>query len=141
MDRAIDHATVAALMQEIGAKARAAARELAQVPPARKNAALIAAAGAIRAQAGAIKTANARDMAAGREKNLTPSLLDRLLLDDKRIEAMAKGLEEIAALPDPVGEIIAAWTQPNGLKIERVRTPLGVIGIIYESRPNVTADA
>src|SRR6185436_14281373 len=72
---------------------------------------------------------------------LTPALLDRLALDDKRIEAMAKGLEEIASLPDPVGETIAAWTRPNGLAIERVRTPLGVVGIIYESRPNVTADA
>ncbi|MBX7201411.1 MAG: glutamate-5-semialdehyde dehydrogenase, partial [Rhodospirillaceae bacterium] len=100
-----------------------------------------AAAAALRARAGEIKTANAVDMKAGHEKTLTPALLDRLALDDERIEAMAKGLEEIAALPDPVGQVMAAWTRPNGLKIERVRTPLGVIGIIYESRPNVTADA
>ena len=112
-----------------------------KTPTARKNAALTAAAAALRANAAAIKSANATDMAAARDKKLTPALLDRLALDDKRIAAIAKGLEEIAALPDPGGQQMAAWTRPNGLKIERVRTPLGVIGIIYESRPNVTADA
>ncbi len=132
---------ITALMTEIGKTARAAARELAQVPAAQKNRALTAAAAALRARAAEIKAANAIDMAAGREKNLTPALLDRLALDDTRIEAMAKGLEDIAALADPVGQVMAAWTRPNGLRIERVRTPLGVIGIIYESRPNVTADA
>ncbi len=132
---------IAALMTEIGKTARAAARELSQTSTMRKNKALTAAAAALRARAAEIKAANGIDMAAGREKNLTPALLDRLALDDKRIESMAKGLEEIAALADPVGQVMAAWTRPNGLKIERVRTPLGVIGIIYESRPNVTADA
>ncbi len=132
---------IAALMTGIGKSARGAARELGQVSAERKNKALTAAAAALRANADDIKAANAIDMAAGREKNLTPALLDRLALDDKRIGAMAKGLEEIAALADPVGQVMAAWTRPNGLKIERVRTPLGVIGIIYESRPNVTADA
>ena len=132
---------IAALMTEIGRAAREAARALAQTETARKNLALTSAAGALRARAGAIKDANAIDMAAGRQKNLTPALLDRLALDDKRIEAMAKGLEDIAALADPVGQVIAAWARPNGLRIERIRTPLGVVGIIYESRPNVTADA
>ena len=132
---------IASVMEKIGKDARAAARELGQVSTDRKNQALKAAAAALRAQTAAIKAANAVDTAAGREKNLTPALMDRLALDDKRIEAMAKGLEEIAAHPDPVGQVIAAWTRPNGLKIERVRAPLGVIGIIYESRPNVTADA
>jgi glutamate-5-semialdehyde dehydrogenase len=132
---------VEAAMDAIGAAARTAARGLAQAPTAAKNTALTAAAAALRAQAAAIKAANAADMAAGRAKNLTPALLDRLELTDARIAAMARGLDEIAALKDPVGEVIVAWTRPNGLKIERVRTPLGVIGIIYESRPNVTADA
>ncbi|MHB1207802.1 MAG: glutamate-5-semialdehyde dehydrogenase [Rhodospirillaceae bacterium] len=141
MDGVQTDTDIPALMTGLGQAARAAARELAQVPAARKNAALIAAAAALRAKAAAIKAANALDMAAGKTKGLTPALLDRLALDDKRIEAMAKGLEDIAALKDPVGEIMAAWTRPNGLKIERVRTPLGVVGIIYESRPNVTADA
>ena len=141
MDGAQTNTDIIALMTGIGQAARAAARELAQTPTARKNAALVAAAAALRAKAGDIKAANAIDMDAGRAKNLTPALLDRLALDDKRIESMAKGLEDIAALADPVGEIIAAWKRPNGLKIERVRTPLGVVGIIYESRPNVTADA
>lgn len=141
MDDARNTNDIAALMAGIGKAARAAARDLAQTATASKNLALTAAAAALRARTAEIKAANAIDMAAGREKNLTPALLDRLALDDKRIEAMARGLEEIAALPDPVGQVIAAWTRPNGLKIERVRTPLGVIGIIYESRPNVTADA
>ncbi len=141
MDGAKAPGDIAALMNEIGRAAREAARVLAQADTARKNQALTAAAASLRAKAGAIKEANAIDMAAGRAKNLTPALLDRLALDDKRIEAMAKGLEDIAALADPVGQVIAAWTRPNGLKIERIRTPLGVVGIIYESRPNVTADA
>ena len=102
---------------------------------------MIAAAAAIRTDAALIMAANAKDMAAAREKNLSAALLDRLALDEKRIAAMAKGLEEIAALPDPVGTTLAEWTRPNGLRISRVRTPLGVIGVIYESRPNVTADA
>jgi glutamate-5-semialdehyde dehydrogenase len=132
---------VAALMDEIGANARAAGRALAKTGADAKNTALCAAAAAIRANAEKIKTENAKDMAAARAKNLTPALMDRLELNDARIAAMAKGLEEIAALKDPVGHVMEEWTRPNGLVIQRVRTPLGVIGIIYESRPNVTADA
>ena len=133
--------SIAALMSGLGTEARAAARALAKTTTAAKNTALRAAAAAIRKNAAAIKAENAKDMAAGRAKNLTPALLDRLELNDARIASMAKGLEEIADLADPVGEVMAEWTRPNGLVIQRVRTPLGVIGIIYESRPNVTADA
>ena len=132
---------VSTAMAAIGRAAKAAAAVLSNATTAQKNAALLAAAKALKAREAGILAANAQDMAAGREKGLTPALLDRLMLDAKRIEAMAKGLEEIAALPDPVGGVIAEWTRPNGLKISRVRTPLGVIGVIYESRPNVTADA
>lgn len=133
--------TVAATMKAMGARARAAAEVLARTPTKQKDAALLCAAMVIRANADDILAANAKDMAAAREKGVTGALLDRLLLDGARIEAMAKGIEEVAALPDPVGTKIAEWDRPNGLHIERVRTPLGVIGIIYESRPNVTADA
>jgi glutamate-5-semialdehyde dehydrogenase len=136
-----DASDIDAVMDGVGEAARTAARTLAQTPTAAKDKALMAAAAAIRAQKETIKVANAKDMAVGREKKLTPALMDRLELNDARIEAMAKGLEEIAALKDPVGEVIFTTMRPNGLKIERVRTPLGVIGIIYESRPNVTADA
>ncbi len=129
------------LMTDLGHKARAAGRVLAQAPGAAKDKALRAAAAAIRAAAPAIKDANAKDMAAGEAKGLTKAMLDRLMLDDKRIEAMAKGLEDIAGLADPVGRVLAEWDRPNGLRIQRVSVPLGVIGIIYESRPNVTADA
>ena len=128
-------------MLALGAAARAAAHELTTAPSAQKNRALTAAAAALRTNAPAILAANEKDMTAARDKGLSGALLDRLLLDDSRIEAMAVGLERIADLPDPVGEVIADWTQPNGLRITRVRVPLGVIGIIYESRPNVTADA
>ena len=103
--------------------------------------ALVAAAAAIRSRRDEILTANARDMEGAQARKLSGALLDRLLLDPKRVEAMAKGLEEVAALPDPIDDVIAEWTRPNGLCIQRVRVPLGVIGIIYESRPNVTADA
>ncbi len=132
---------VTALMHDIGVRAKAAARKLAGASTDAKNKALLAAATAIRANADTIKAANAKDMDAGRAKGLSGALLDRLELNDSRIAAMAKGLEEIAALADPVGATLTEWTRPNGLKIARVRTPLGVIGIIYESRPNVTADA
>lgn len=132
---------VQTLMTDLGRAARAAARDLARAPTDAKNKALLAAAAALRARAAEIKAANDLDMQAGRAKGLTAALLDRLLLDDKRIESMAKGLEDIAQLPDPVGQEIARWSRPNGLDIARVRVPLGVIGIIYESRPNVTADA
>ena len=132
---------IASMMAEIGANARAAGRALARTTTAAKNTALRAAAAAIRANAERIKAENEKDMAAARAKNLTAALMDRLELNDSRIAAMAKGLEEIADLADPVGDVMAEWTRPNGLVIQRVRMPLGVIGIIYESRPNVTADA
>jgi glutamate-5-semialdehyde dehydrogenase len=126
-------------MAAIGAAARAAARKLATVPSSAKITALHEAAAAIRSSQAEILEANHRDLAAARD--LTPALRDRLLLDERRIAAMATGLEEVAALPEPVGRVLAEWTRPNGLKIARVSVPLGVIGIIYESRPNVTADA
>jgi glutamate-5-semialdehyde dehydrogenase len=132
---------VRAAMRAIGAKAREAARALANAPAQAKTSALIAAAGALRRSGAEILAANARDLAAAKAKGVAPAFLDRLLLDDARIEAMAKGLEEVAALPDPVGRVLAHFERPNGLLIERVATPLGVVGIIYESRPNVTADA
>lgn len=132
---------VQSLMSDLGRKARAAARELALAPTEAKNRALTAAAASLRRNAAAIKAANEADMAAAGGEGMTAAMLDRLRLDDKRIAAMAQGLEEIAALPDPVGQEMARWQRPNGLDIARVRVPLGVIGIIYESRPNVTADA
>jgi glutamate-5-semialdehyde dehydrogenase len=132
-------ANIEAEMRTLGAAARAAATVLAHTDPAKKTQALQRAAQAIRDQAEAILDANARDMAAA--KDLSPAMRDRLLLDAKRVTAMAKGLDEVAALPDPIGTELARWTRPNGLDIARVRVPLGVIGIIYESRPNVTADA
>ena len=132
-------AEVHALMQQLGAAAVEAAGVLALASTAQKNQALGAAAAAIRARRGAILEANGQDIEAA--QGLSSALLDRLRLDDSRIGAMARGLEEVAALADPVGSVMASWTRPNGLRIERVRVPLGVIGIIYESRPNVTADA
>ncbi len=128
-------------MEAIGRAARVAAADMALATAEAKGVALTAAAAAIRTQRPAILQANARDMAAAEQRGLTAAMLDRLKLDDKRVEAMAKGLEEIAKFPDPVGGVLAEWMQPNGLKIQRVRVPLGVVGIIYESRPNVTADA
>ena len=132
---------IAGMMAVMGAKARDAARLLAKTRTMSKNAALMAAAESIGTNALAIKLANGTDMAAAREKGLSGALLDRLELTDSRIASMAKGLVEIASLADPVGQVINEWNRPNGLEIQRVRTPLGVIGIIYESRPNVTADA
>ncbi len=132
---------VPALMRRIGADARAAARVLANASTEAKNAALTGSADSLRARADAILAANRKDMEAGEKKGLSKALLDRLALDDQRIEAMARGLEDIAGLPDPVGEVMARWQRPNGLDISRVRVPLGVVGMIYESRPNVTADA
>ncbi|QCG97059.1 glutamate-5-semialdehyde dehydrogenase [Azospirillum sp. TSA2s] len=126
-------------MLTLGRAARAAAAALATVPGPSKDRALRAAAAAIRARAAEIKAANADDMANARD--LSGPMRERLMLDDKRIEAMAKGLEDIADFPDPIGGVLAEWTRPNGLRIQRVRVPLGVVGIIYESRPNVTADA
>jgi glutamate-5-semialdehyde dehydrogenase len=132
---------IRAAMREIGAKARAAARELANAPAERKNSALLAAARILRERADDILAANALDCSDARAKDLSAALIDRLTLNPARIEAMARGVEEVAALPDPVGRVLAAYRRPNGLVIERVATPLGVVGVIYESRPNVTADA
>ncbi|HEC00099.1 MAG TPA: glutamate-5-semialdehyde dehydrogenase [Sphingomonadales bacterium] len=126
-------------MQDMGKAARAASKELASVPTDQKNQALRAAADFIRADRQAILTANGKDMAAA--SGLAGAMRDRLFLDEGRIENIATSLEAIADLPDPVGDVMAQWTRPNGLQISRVRVPLGVIGIIYESRPNVTADA
>jgi len=130
-----------ARMIALGRAARAAANELARSSGAERNAALRGAADEIRRGRAAILEANARDMQAARERGLSAAMLDRLALDDGRIEAMAAGVEAIADLPESIGRVIAEWDRPNGLKIQRVRVPLGVIGIIYESRPNVTADA
>src|SRR6202000_1199185 len=132
---------LASQMQALGQAAKQAAAALALADRATKDRALRAMAPALRADKDKIIAANAADMEDGRKGGLTPSLLDRLMLDEKRVEAMARGLEEIAELPDPVGRALAAWDRPNGLKIARISVPLGVIGIIYESRPNVTADA
>ncbi|RUW42302.1 glutamate-5-semialdehyde dehydrogenase [Mesorhizobium sp. M2A.F.Ca.ET.015.02.1.1] len=129
------------LMADIGRRARAAARPLAIASTKAKNAALAAMADAILRNERAILDANAIDMSNGEEAGLSGSFMDRLKLTPSRIKAMADGIREIAALKDPVGDVIAEWDRPNGLHIERVRTPLGVIGVIYESRPNVTADA
>ena len=134
-------ADVTEAMRAIGAGARAAAADLALASTEAKNAALLAAARELRARTGPILEANRHDLAAAEEAGRPAAFIDRLMLDTKRIEAVAKGLEDIASLPDPVGSVLAQWTRPNGLRIERVRVPLGVIGIIYESRPNVTADA
>ena len=128
-------------MLALGRAARAASAELATVPGPVKDRALRAAASALRARKAEIQAANDRDVAAARERGLAGPMVERLMLDDKRIEAMAQGLEAIADFPDPIGSVLAEWTRPNGLRIQRVRVPLGVIGIIYESRPNVTADA
>ncbi|HEX9876871.1 MAG TPA: glutamate-5-semialdehyde dehydrogenase [Gammaproteobacteria bacterium] len=128
-------------MQLLGRSAREASAVLARSDAAAKNAALKEAAATLRSRQGEILAANARDLERAKAHRPGAALLDRLALDASRIEAMARGLEEIAALKDPVGEVIAEWQRPNGLKIQRVRVPLGVIAIIYESRPNVTADA
>jgi len=128
-------------MREIGAKARVAAREVANAPAEQKNRALLAGARFLRERANDILAANALDCGDARAKGLSAALIDRLTLNPARIEAMARGVEEVAALPDPVGRVLATFSRPNGLLIERVATPLGVVGVIYESRPNVTADA
>jgi glutamate-5-semialdehyde dehydrogenase len=132
---------VGASMRFIGAQARAASRSLANASAEQKNRALTTAARFLRERSGDILAANARDLADGKAKGLTPAFLDRLALDESRIESIARGLEDVASLPDPVGRVLATFTRPNGLVIERVATPLGVVGVIYESRPNVTADA
>ncbi|KJF72314.1 MULTISPECIES: glutamate-5-semialdehyde dehydrogenase [Rhizobium/Agrobacterium group] len=130
-----------ALMMTIGAQAKAASRPLSIAGTDQKNRALLAMASAIEASRETILAANGKDLAAADNAGLAASFIDRLTLNDARIAGIAEGIRSVAALSDPVGEVIAAWDRPNGLKIERVRTPLGVIGVIYESRPNVTADA
>jgi len=132
---------IAALMRDIGENAKSAAAELAVASTDAKNTALKEMAASLRRRTDEILAANAKDMKAGEEKGLTGAMLDRLLLTAERIDGVAKGLEAIAELPDPVGTVERAWDRPNGLQISRVRVPLGVIGVIYESRPNVTADA
>ncbi|AVO39488.1 glutamate-5-semialdehyde dehydrogenase [Pukyongiella litopenaei] len=129
------------LMAGIGKRARAAAAELGFASAEAKRTALIAAADAVWASRGAIIDANARDLDYGRDKGLSPAMMDRLMLDESRIQGIVDGLRAVAGQPDPVGEVLAEWDMPSGLNIRRVRTPLGVIGVIYESRPNVTADA
>ncbi len=133
--------TISAMMEELGQGAKAAAAKLALAPTEAKNQALTLAADALRNRAEEIQQANNADMIAAEEKGISPAMLDRLKLTSDRIEAMAEGLLAIAELKDPVGDVMAEWDRPNGLEISRVRVPLGVIGIIYESRPNVTADA
>ncbi len=134
---------IADVMRDLGRGARAAARALALAPAAQKNAALAAMAHAVRMQAAAILAANAEDLAEAKADTASASaaFLDRLMLDASRVTAMADGIDIVRGLPDPVGKITESWTRPNGMRIERVRVPLGVVGIIYESRPNVTADA
>ncbi len=132
---------IPALMANIGARARTAAAELAFATPEQKRAALLAAADALWDRRAEVLAANAKDMEFGRTKALSPAMLDRLMLDETRIRGTADGLRAVAAQKDPVGETIAEWDMPSGLHIRRVRTPLGVVGVIYESRPNVTADA
>jgi glutamate-5-semialdehyde dehydrogenase len=132
---------IAAIMRSMGTQARAAARCLALAAAADKDRALGAMAQAVREAAPAIGAANSEDLAEARAAGATPAFLDRLALDEKRVGAMATGLDAIDALADPVGTVATSWDRPNGLHIERVRVPLGVVGVIYESRPNVTADA
>jgi len=139
--KSVEGRGIAEVMREIGARAKAAARTLALAPAKQKDAALAAMADAIRASAKPILAANAEDLGEARASGATEAFLDRLALDQKRIEAMAAGVEMVRQLPDPVGTVMEAWTRPNGMRIERVRVPLGVVGVIYESRPNVTADA
>ncbi len=129
------------LMEGLGKAAVEAAGVLALANSERKNTALSVAAAAVRARRGEILAANERDMSAARAAKLSGALLDRLQLDERRVEGIARSIEEVVALPDPIGTTVADWDRPNGLRIQRVRVPLGVIGIIYESRPNVTADA
>jgi glutamate-5-semialdehyde dehydrogenase len=134
-------AHVRAAMRALGVKARSAARVLANASAEQKARALAAAARALRERSADILAANALDLAEAKAKGLGPAFLDRLTVNPARIEAMAQGLEDVAALPDPVGRVLATFVRPNGLRIERVATPLGVVGVIFESRPNVTADA
>lgn len=132
---------IPALMADIGKRAKSATRALATASAAQKEAALNAAADAVWTRRAEIIAANAKDLDFGRDKGLSPAMMDRLMLDEARVQGMVDGLRAVAAQSDPVGAVTEEWTQPSGLHIQRVRTPLGVIGVIYESRPNVTADA
>src|SRR5262245_63470405 len=131
----------ATIVAELGRRARDAAVALRNASTETKNRALADAARLIRSERAAILAANAKDIDAAKAAGMTAALQDRLLLNDARVEAMAKGLDDIVALPDPVGAKVEEWTRPNGLVISRVRVPIGIIGVIYEARPNVTADA
>ncbi|MEO0391460.1 MAG: glutamate-5-semialdehyde dehydrogenase [Pseudomonadota bacterium] len=137
----LDTAEIPALMADMGRRARAAATDLATASTARKNAALIGAAEAVSANCASILEANGQDLAFARDKGLSSAMIDRLTLTEERLSGVTDGLRAVAAQADPVGAVMDSWTQPSGLHIERVRTPLGVIGVIYESRPNVTVDA
>lgn len=132
---------IPALMADIGARAKASSAVLANANAERKHAALIGAAETVWQRRAEIIAANAKDLDYGRDKGLSDAMMDRLMLNEERIQGMVDGLRSVAEQPDPIGEILAEWDQPTGLNIKRVRTPLGVIGVIYESRPNVTADA
>ena len=132
---------IKAKIYEMGRKARAAALSLAPLSAEKKNEILRAMANGIRAAAPEILEANSKDLSAGEERGLTAAMLDRLRLDKTRLEAVAAGVEKVAGLPDPVGEVLGEWERPNGIRIQQLRAPIGVIGIIYESRPNVTSDA
>lgn len=136
-----DATDIHSMMTQLGARAKAAAAELGYASAERKHAALIAAADAVWKNRAAIIEANAKDLDYGRDKGLSPAMMDRLMLDEDRIRGIVDGLRTVAEQADPVGEVLAEWDMPSGLHIRRVRTPLGVIGVIYESRPNVTADA
>ena len=136
-----DDADIATLIATIGKQAKASARIVAKAPSEQKDKALEVASAELLKATDDILTANALDMQAGEAKGLSAAMLDRLKLTPERIAAIAKGLDDIRGLHDPVGEAISEWDRPNGLEISRVRTPLGVIGVIFESRPNVTADA
>ena len=139
--KTVEGSNIATLMAETGERARSVARVLALAPTAQKDRALAAMAAAIRARKAQILGANAEDMAEAKASGATSAFLDRLALDEGRVTAMAEGLDVVRALADPVGTVTERWTRPNGMTIERVRVPIGVVGIIYESRPNVTADA
>ena len=133
--------TIQETIHQMGKQAREAAYQLAKLTSDEKNTILRAMASSIRSSVPALLEANAKDLTAGKEKGLSGAMLDRLALDEKRIEAMAAGIDQVATLADPVGQVLESWERPNGIRIEQVRVPIGTIGIIYESRPNVTADA
>src|SRR3954451_1223551 len=139
--KSIEGTSIADAMADIGRRAKAAARKLALSPAPQREAALIAMARMIRASEAGILAANAEDVAEAKASAATPAFIDRLALDERRVAAMADGIDVVRKLADPVGAVMESWTRPNGMTIERVRVPLGVVGVIYESRPNVTADA